>query len=216
MAVITENGVIVDTIQEAIVDNTATYSAITGDVDVAPSSAAGEAIAITSEMDVRNQQNIADAFTQNTVVSATGENLDNIAQIKNQERRVNQKSVVYIKAEGTDTTIIPKGTVFICSVNQEEFLSDFEAEIVSGEAFVSASSVNNGVSCQANSIQLQAPITGITSVDNQSAAEIGFDIESDSLLRSRLQLIGSPYTNNVKKACSWHYPKFKTWQKLIS
>ena len=96
MAVVTDNGVNIDTLEEAVVNNTASYSEKTGEVDVAPSSAAGELVAITSEMDVRNQQNVADSFTQNTVTDATGANLDNLASVKNQERKENEASIAYV------------------------------------------------------------------------------------------------------------------------
>lgn len=199
MAVITGDGVEIQMIEEAITDNTESYKEITGDVDVAPSSASGELIAITSETDVRNQQTVADAFTQNTVTDATETNLDNVALIKNQERRVDQKSVVYVKLTGANGTIVPAGTIFVCSTNSEEFLSDYAVTVASGEAYVSATSTNNAVTCPAETIGLKAPITDITSATNQTDAEVGFDEESDGTLRTRLQLIGSPYTNNVKE-----------------
>ncbi|MHA1303770.1 MAG: baseplate J/gp47 family protein [Candidatus Heimdallarchaeaceae archaeon] len=199
MAIITDNGVNIDTIEEAVKNNTASYSEKTGDVDVSPSSASGELIAITSEMDVRNQQNVADAFTQNTITDATELNLDNLALVKNQERKENQSSIVFVKFEGVNTTVVPKDTILICSDNDEEFLTDFAVTIASGEAFVSATSVNIGVICPAETISLKTAITDITSATNQTDAEVGFDSESDSALRTRLQFIGSPFTNNLKE-----------------
>jgi len=199
MAVITENGVNIETIQESIIKNTSSFTAITGDADVAPSSAAGELIAITSEMDIRNQQVIADAFVQNTVTSATDGNLDNIAEIKNQKRRTTQSSIAYVKLEGVDATIVPEGTIFVCSENNEDFASEYEVTISGGEAFVSAASLNTLVTCPAETISLKAPIVDISSATNQTDAEIGFDTESDASLRSRLQQIGSPFTNNLKE-----------------
>jgi len=199
MAIINDNGVNIQTLQEAVISNAESYSEITGDSDVAPSSASGELIAITSEMDVRNQQNIADAFTQNTITDATGQNLDNIAEIKNQTRKENKKSIVYIKFTGVDKTIVPEGTAFTSSFNQEEFLSEYEVAIARGVAYVSAASVNVGVLCPSETISLNTPIVDITTATNQTDAEIGFASESDTLLRTRLQFIGSPFTNNLKE-----------------
>lgn len=199
MAVITESGVNIQTIEEAVSDNTDLYSEFTGEVDVSASSAAGEQVAITSEMDVRNQQTIADAFTQNTITDATEQNLENIGVIKNQEKKVDQKSVAYVKFEGVNTTIVPIGTSFTCSTNDEIFLTDFEVTIASGEAYASATSLNNEVVCPAETLSLTTAITDITSATNQTPAEVGFDEESDASLRTRLQFIGSPFTNNVKE-----------------
>jgi len=199
MATITDNGVNIQTLEEAVKDNTNLYSEKTGEVDVSASSAAGELIAITSEMDVRNQQTIADAFVQNTITDATGQNLDNIGEIKNQEREEDQKSIAYVKFEGVNTTIVPQGTVLICSANDEEFLTDFEITIASGEAYVSVTSLINEVVCDAETLSLKSSIIDITSATNQTPAEVGFDEESDALLRTRLQFIGSPFTNNLKE-----------------
>jgi len=199
MAIITDEGVNIDTLPEAVVNNTELYSEKTGEVDVAASSAAGELVAITSEMDVRNQQNVADAFTQNTITDATGNNLENIASIKNQTKKENESSVVYVKFEGVDTTVVPKDTILVSSFNNEEFLTDYEVTIASGEAFASATSVNIGVQCPAETISLKTAIIDITSATNQTGAEIGFTEESDELLRTRLQFIGSPFTNNLKE-----------------
>ena len=199
MAIITQNGVKIDTLQEAVANNTKKWSIITGDADVAPSSASGEQIAITSEMDVRNQQTIADAFTQNSVTSATGKNLDFIAEIKNQKRKQNQPSVVYIELKGTAGTEIAKGTLFKCNFNDEEFISEYGVTLTSGAVYVSASSVNIGVLCPSNTISLSSPNQNVTSVINNTDAEVGFATESDGSLRTRLQFIGSPYTNNIKE-----------------
>ena len=170
MAVITENGIDIDTLEEAVNNNTDLFSEFTGEVDVSPSSAAGELVAITSEMDTRNQQTIADAFTQNTVRNATGINLDRLGVIKNQERKADQKSVAYVKFEGVNGTIVPIGTILICSINDEQFLTDFAVTIASGEAYASATSINNEIVCPAETLSLQTAIPNITSAINQTPA----------------------------------------------
>ena len=198
MAVVTENGVNIDTLEEAVVKNTTSYSETTGEIDVAPSSAAGELVAITSEMDVRNQQNVADAFTQNTVTDATETNLENLALVKNQEKKENEASIAYVKFTGVNATVVPIGTTLVSSFNDEEFTTEFQVTIAGGEAYASAASVNIGVSCPAETLSLKTAITDIATATNQTDAEIGFVEESDNSLRTRLQVIGSPFTNNLK------------------
>jgi len=199
MSVITDDGVSLSTLEEITTENTTLYQEFTGDVDVSASSASGELIAIVSEMEARNEQLIADAFSQNTIGSATGQNLDNIATIKNQARILDQKSIVYIEITGVDTTIVPQGTEFVCASNNEKFFSEYEVAVSGTTAFVSAASENIGVSCPALNISIVTPIVDITSVKNNTPAIVGQTEESDASLRGRLSTIGSPLTVNLKE-----------------
>ena len=199
MALLDENGINLQTIEQITSENTSLWTEKTGDVDVAPSSAAGELIAIESEMDLRNQQDIADSYTQNTISGATDQFLDYIAEIKNQTRKQNQKSVAYVTFEGVDGTVVPINTIFVCSLNDEEFLTDYEVTISSSVAYASVTSVNNAVECIAESLALSSEISGITSATNLTDATVGYDSERDTSLRARLQEIGSPFTNNLKE-----------------
>ena len=199
MSVITDDGVNLQTIEEATKENTTLYSEFTGDIDVSPTNAAGEQVAITSEMDVRNQQLVADGFTQGTVPSATGQNLDNIAKIKNQQRLEDRPSLVYIEILGTNGIKVPKDTETVSSFNDEKFITEYEVEITGGIAYVSAVSENIGVECPASTISLVSPIVGVSSVTNNTAAIAGGEEEGDGSLRTRLQTIGSPFTINLKE-----------------
>jgi len=92
MAVITDNGIVLRTLTEIVDDNTVLWSQKTGDVDVAPSSAAGEQIAIKSEVEARVDQDIANAFINNTI-TASGSYLDLVGERKGVYRRENISSV---------------------------------------------------------------------------------------------------------------------------
>lgn len=199
--VITDKGIKIPTWDEALSENIDTYREKTGDIDVSPSSASGELCAIISEIDLRNQQNVANAFTQNSVTSATGNNLDNLAKLKNQDRLVDQKSVAYLKFTATADVNIPAGTQFKCNTNNEIFTLDFGIDIVFATnpiVFGSCSSVNIGVEAPSGTIDFVSPIANV-SVINNSPAVVGSLSESDEDLRSRISTIGTPLTLNLKE-----------------
>lgn len=199
MSVINGDGINLSTIEEITKDNTELYQEFTGDVDVSASSAAGELIAIVSEMEARDEQLIADGYSQNTIGSATGQNLDNLAKIKHQERSLDRKSIVYVTFSGVEPTIVPINTELVGSSNNEKFFTEYEVVISGGVAFVSAASENIGVECPALSITLPTAITDISGVTNNTPAIVGFSEESDQSLRDGLQQIGTSFTVNLKE-----------------
>lgn len=209
MAIINDNGVSLRTISEIVADNTTIWTEKTGEADVAPSSAAGELIAISSEIEARMDQDISDAVKQNTI-EATGDFLTSLAFLKNQDRKTQEPSVVYLKfvSSGSDFTIT-SGTNLICSDNNEVFTLDYDINIVyatSDTAYGSATSENIGISASANSVTLEIPIAGLTVANNRASYD-GFEDESDEDLRKRLSTIGTPFTQNTKVGLQ---------QKLIS
>ena len=119
--VITDDGINLSTLEEIVTDNSELFKEYTGETDVSASSAAGELIAIVSEMETRDEQLVADAYSQNTIGNATGNNLDNLAKIKHQEREDNQKSIVYVEFSGVNGTIVPINTELVCISNNEKF-----------------------------------------------------------------------------------------------
>ncbi len=148
MAVITENGIELRTLEQIVSDNTTLWSEKTGDVDVAPSSAAGELIAIKSENDARLDQDIANSFL-NTTIQADGEALDLVGERKGVYRRINKPTIATIYITGDNDTVIVAGTQFKCSTNDEIFVTQYQVTIASGESYVTVESENYGVVCPA-------------------------------------------------------------------
>lgn len=194
---ITDNGVQIRTLNEIVDDNTTLWAEKTGEVDVSPSSASGEIIAITSEIEARTEQDTADAITQNTISGATGAYLDAIAEIKNTERRTNVPTVVYCAITGTPGITVPVNTTLRCTANDETFYTTMQVDSTSGSVYVSAESQNIGVSCPAGTIEFNPVISGLA-ITNNRAGVIGYAEESDTSLRARLQLLGSTKTVMLK------------------
>lgn len=199
MSVINDDGIELRTLTEVVTDNTDLWTELTGEVDVSPSSVAGELIAISSEVEARIDQDIADAVTQNTI-QASGDYLEDIAFLKNQERKTQEPSVVYLKIVSTGDVTIPQGTTLVCSDNDEIFTLDYQLDIVfatSDTAYASATSQNIGVTATANSMSFETAITGVTVTNNRISYD-GYEDETDENLRNRLSTIGTPYTYNTK------------------
>ena len=195
---ITENGIKIRTLEETTADNITSWSEKTGDVDVSPSSAAGELVAITSEIEARVDQDIADAYTQNTISGATGQFLDFLAELKNTRRKENIPTLVYCTITGTDGILVPAGTTLRCIDNDETFTTQVQVVTTTGDVYVTAESENIGVSCPAGSIEFDPPITGLT-ITNNRAGIVGFLEESDTSLRARIQAVGTGRTINLKE-----------------
>jgi uncharacterized phage protein gp47/JayE len=194
MAIITEDGVALPTLLETVSDNTALWSLKTGDIDVASSSAAGELIAIKSELDTRFNQDMANIFVANTVM-ASGNNLELFGERKGVYRKSNIPTVTVVSIAGVDGTIILSGTSFTCNANDEIFLTQYQVEIVGGVAQVAVSSVNYGVVCPALTLSLTSSIAGVATATNVSTGIVGYEIESDEDYRERIQLVGTELTH---------------------
>lgn len=197
---LTDNGIVIRTLEETVSDNIDRWGNNTGEIDVSPTSASGELVAITSEIETRVEQDVAEAISQNTISGATDAYLDALAELKSTTRRRNIPTVVYCfiqESAGYELTVIPAGTPLRCTANSEIF-NTVEAITTSASGeYVAAYSENIGVSCPANTIEFSPAITGI-SISNNRAGVIGLEEETDTDLRARLQNLGSPTTVNLK------------------
>jgi len=196
MSIITADGIQLRSIEQVTIDNTAEWTALTGEVNVDPSSASGELIAIKSEIETRNDQDIADAYT-NTTIQATGDFLDDVGSCKNVYRRENIPTIVYCYITGIDATVIPINTELVSSANNESFFTQYQVTISGGVAYVAASSENIGVSCPAGTIDFVTSVAGATITNNKAGIQ-GFVKESDADYRARIQGVGSTDTINLK------------------
>lgn len=194
MAIISEDGVALPTLLETVSDNTALWSLKTGDIDVASSSAAGELIAIKSELDTRFNQDMANIFVANTVM-ASGNNLELFGERKGVYRKSNIPTVTVVSIAGVDGTIILSGTSFTCNANDEIFLTQYQVEIAGGVAQVAVSSVNYGVTCPASTLALTSALDGVTTATNVVSGVIGYLVESDESYRERIQTVGTDKTH---------------------
>ena len=195
MAVITENGIVLRTLDEIVSDNTTLWSEKTGDFDVAASSAGGEIIAIKSELDARFDQDIAAAFIDNTI-QAAGASLDLVGERKGVYRRENKPTITVVSITGDNGTIIPKGTIFKCSLNDELFETQYQVIVASDVASVTVQSLTfDSVICPSETLSLNSPITGVTTATNLASGIVGFLIESDESYRIRIGQVGTEQTH---------------------
>ena len=195
MAVITENGIELRTLEDVVSDNSTLWSEITGDFDVAPSSAGGEIIAIKSEWEARVDQDIANAFI-NTTIQASGSNLDLVGERKGVYRRSNKPTITLVSITGVNGTIIVKGTQFKSTFNDEIFITQYQTTITDGVATVTVQSLNfDNILCPSLSLELVSPIVGVTTATNKASGTIGFLIESDASYRGRIALVGTELTH---------------------
>jgi len=194
---ITPTGLTVETYDELLAQNITLWGTTTGEVDVAPSSASGELVAITTEMEARSKQDIADAYAQTNPSTATDTYLDLCGALINMPRLKNVKTIAYVTVTATDGYYVDSNKSFTCVDNGEIFYSQHSATVAGGVAYVSIESQNIGVSCPAGTIELTVPEIGVV-VTNNRAGKIGFISEPDIDYRARIQSSGTPASTHLK------------------
>ena len=124
---------------------------------------------------------------------AQGQMLDMHAANRGMERKAAQTAHVQVVFTGTEGAKAPRGTVVSTLPASDEqsiaFTTLEDCTISDGEASVEAEALTAGLTgnVAAGSIcRLDAPVSGITSVNNPQAAQGGVDEESDELLRQRI------------------------------
>lgn len=124
---------------------------------------------------------------------AQGQMLDMHAANRGMERKAAQTAHVQVVFTGTEGAKAPRGTVVSTLPASDEqsiaFTTLEDCTISDGEARVEAEALTAGLTgnVAAGSIcRLDAPVSGITSVNNPQAAQGGVDEESDELLRQRI------------------------------
>lgn len=177
---------IIKTLTENQEEYKETYEKTFDKVDISPDSALGSDLAITGEMKTIADEGTQYAFMQNSPHEAIDEGLDNLAFLRGLSRKVDEHSVVLVtffsEAEGT---IISKNTIIANELTDEEFSTDEQGVITNGIFTVFATSINSGrIICKADTINV-TDIENVT-VNNENDGFVGFDIETNTVLRARL------------------------------
>lgn len=146
-------------------------------------------------------------FKQAFIQTATGENLDRHAMVRNCERKTASKArgvlTFYVDEPSAEKIIISQNTV--CSVENKpyiQFATLEKCEIDIGETSVSvnAQALDNGYAYNVEAgkinVLVNAPV-GISRVENLSNFTGGYDEESDSSLRDRIMKNYSIKANGV-------------------
>ena len=118
--------------------------------------------------------------------NATGALQSSLAQLNGLERIEAKASTVNLDATGTNGTIIPAGTIITDVPRSNEWAVYSDMTIAGGVASGTATcTVTGPVTANANTLTvIPAPIVGITSITNPSAAIVGNDLQSDKGLRN--------------------------------
>ncbi len=200
MTKITQFGVMLNTLEQNIVEETKRFLKYTGLINVSASSASGEAIAITSEMRTRMEQLVADAISSMTLEGSVGIGLDRLSEIYGYRRKLNEPSVVYVTIKGAVGQRIHIGAEFLTTGKpQYSYYAVKEEQIpASGEVIVQAESVDPDARIHANGVTMPNPIANVTSVENISPSIDGVSRETDAEYRNRISKdIGSPNAVNI-------------------
>lgn len=146
-------------------------------------------------------------FKQAFIQTATGENLDRHAMVRNCERKTASKArgvlTFYVDEPAAEKIIIAQNTV--CSVENKpyiQFATVEKCEIDIGETSVSvnAQALDNGYAYNVEAgkinVLVNAPV-GISRVENINDFTGGYDEESDSSLRDRIMKNYSIKANGI-------------------
>jgi len=135
------------------------------------------------------QRAVYDERNQN---NASGVQLDDIGAMVGVTRAVATYSSVTLTLTGTDTTVIPAGTLMqgggpdglaFWSTSAEVAIGDAGAGVAS---VVATCTVTGPIAAPASSVTVvDTPIVGLDSVTNPAAAALGSDIETDASFRQR-------------------------------
>lgn len=120
---------------------------------------------------------------------ATGQSLDNVVAILGITRNPAVKAAGQVTFSGTDTTVIPAGTVVqTTGDNPVKFTTDAEVTITGGVATsdITAQDAGANGNVAADTITaLEIAISGVSSLTNSSPTTGGSDTETDPALRLR-------------------------------
>lgn len=179
---------ILDSMKRTFYDNCGENADVLGDVGARFQAVASELFSIACNA----EYNFKQSFPQ----TATGEYLDNHAQLRGIERKQGKKAIVVLTFKVVEPAVneifIPSGTICACSDKpyiQFETISSGRISVGSTSCNVNARATAIGnehnVGAGKITVLVNAP-TGVNSVTNSSASRGGSDVESDDRLRQRI------------------------------
>ena len=185
----------------------AAYLDIDAGWNIDPSTPDGLAIAIWAEMLANLDEEVINSYQSVDPDSAIGVQLNRIAAISGNVRKVATFSTARVTFTGVPLTVIPAGTLVRHRLTSTLWKTD--ADVVTntdGLAMVGVTCMLTGEqNANAGTLTIIAtPIGGITAVDNAAAASLGTDEESDDAFRVRrnesVALPGNNQRDNIYAA----------------
>ena len=151
------------------------------------------------------------AVKQTTVLYCDDENLEHHGEIWGVDRQIPTYANGTITCTGTNTTVIPAGTIF--AVTDLQYVVQADATISSGTATVSVKAIDIGSKFNltaSTKLTISSAISGVTSTATAIAISGGTDKESASSYRSRiLSRIQNPPQGGSKS-------DYVAWAKTMS
>lgn len=200
MATIDSTGATVKTLNEYLSDIRDAYRAIDAAWNLEPESPDGMATEIWAELLANLSEAIIRAYNAVDPATAVGQQLDNLARISAVTRQVATFSTATVTFSGTDGTQIPAGTEVRNEETDTLWATDTTVSISGGTATVNVTANEPGpvVAGIGDLSVIATPIAGISSVNNDDAAALGDDEESDAELRRRRdRSVSLPGSNQV-------------------
>ena len=186
MAEITDEGFIGKTLQEYIDELRAYHLAIDPNWSLDPSTPDALKIAIDAEIWATLDEFARDAYNSKDPNKASGVQLDMVAALTGTLRIQGTHSDVTLTLGGVNGTLIPAGSL-AGDINEAEWVTTEDGNIVNGVAQVAAQSVEAGrIEASVGTItRIKTVIAGWQTVTNDITATPGTDPETDSQLRLR-------------------------------
>lgn len=126
-------------------------------------------------------ESLQQVYNSFRVNSATGEQLDNLCELVGVERQQATFSTVELEFSGTPGTIIPAG--FVAETASGDRWITIEDGVVGGAAIARASETGEIIALAGTITEIVTAVSGLDSVTNPTAANVGRDRESDLELR---------------------------------
>lgn len=200
MATIDELGIVITTLEEYLQQFRDAYRAIDEGWNIEPESPDGLQIAAWVETLANIEEQLVNAYRSVDPDTAIGQQLDRIARISGLDRQLGTFSTATVAFTGINGTLIPAGTEVRNAETDTLWETDTDVTISGGEAKVGVTCTTRGAEPAAigDLSIIASPVSGVSSVNNDSAASLGRDTESDTLFRVRRNLsVSAPGNNQV-------------------
>ncbi len=161
--------------------------ALGSDLNVEPSSVAGQMIANDTAVINEIQTDLVALINSFDVYTAEGGALDNAGANYGYYRKQGMATVVIATITGSAGTVIPAGSLASDGTNQYTLLDNITIPSTGSIEAEFQCLTNGPIPCVAGSLnQIVSAISGWDSVNNIMDGIVGYDVESDNIFRSRI------------------------------
>lgn len=199
MAEITDTGYLLKTENQYFDQETQLYVDIDPLWNLDPSTPDGVKIAADAETFANLDELAQQAYNSKDPNKATGVDLDAVAAITGAERGIGSQGTASVTITGTDTTVIPIGSLIESTEDGSQWSLDAEV-IISGATAATVTAVDFGAIQASIGVlsKIVNPISGWASVTNAAPATAGTNPDTDSELRiERSKGVSLPGQNQI-------------------